>query len=55
VADSTFASELLQFIHDHIHSVGQLEVLLLLRQHPERTWSPEDVSQALRTIPSSAS
>jgi hypothetical protein len=55
VADSTLPAELVRFIHEHIHSVEQLEVLLLLRENPERWWSPEEVSQALRTIPSSAS
>jgi hypothetical protein len=30
----------------HIHSAGQLEVLLLLRAVDDRDWSPEDVARA---------
>lgn len=36
-------------IHQHIDSVEQLEVLLLLHDHGDRDWSAEDVSQELRT------
>lgn len=37
------------FIEKNINSVEQLEVLLLLRQDPEREWTSDSVSQALYT------
>lgn len=40
-----------QLIAEHIESVAQLEVLLLLREHPERVWSSQDVAAELRTAP----
>ena len=42
-----------QFIHTHIHSVEQLEVLLLLRA-AGGTWSGETVARELRISPISA-
>ncbi|XXF78665.1 MarR family transcriptional regulator [Myxococcaceae bacterium GXIMD 01537] len=42
------------FLAEHIGSVEQLEVLLLLRRHPERGWSPEQVARELRIEPGSA-
>jgi hypothetical protein len=38
-----------QFIIDHLNSVAQLEVLLLLRSDAQRDWSGEDVARALYT------
>lgn len=35
-----------QFIAEHVHSAGHLEVLLLLRAVPSREWSVEDVARA---------
>ena len=43
-----------QFVLRHIDSIEQLEVLLLLRAHPDRAYSPEEVSRELRTAPASA-
>jgi len=43
-----------QFIHQHIHSVEQLEVLLLLRSEPQKWWSAAEVSKRLFTIENSA-
>ncbi|MFY0563258.1 hypothetical protein ACN28E_05395 [Archangium lansingense] len=37
-----------RFITDHIDSVEQLEILLLLHQHPERSWTAESVARELR-------
>jgi hypothetical protein len=37
-----------RFIADHIDSVEQLEILLLLYQHPERSWTAESVARELR-------
>lgn len=36
-----------RFIAIHITSVAQLELLLLLRDHPENYWSCEDVAKQL--------
>lgn len=43
-----------RLIADHIDSVEQLEILLLLYQHPERSWSAESVARELRVSPMSA-
>ncbi len=43
-----------RLIADHIDSVEQLEILLLLQQHPERSWSAESVARELRISPLSA-
>lgn len=37
-----------RFILQHINSVEQLEVLLLLAGHPDRVWTAESVSAELR-------
>jgi hypothetical protein len=42
------------FVLKYIHSIEQLEVLLLLRKESDREWSAEDVSATLRTNPVSA-
>ncbi len=47
--------QLARFIESNIHSVEQLEVLLLLLGNPARDWSAEQVSRELRTSPQSAS
>jgi hypothetical protein len=43
-----------RLIADHVKSVEQLEVLLLLRAHPDRDWSGEEVSRTLQSQPESA-
>ncbi len=43
-----------RLIAEHIDSVEQLEILLLLYQHPERSWSEESVARELRISPMSA-
>lgn len=43
-----------RLIADHIDSVEQLEILLLLHQHPERSWTAESVARELRISPLSA-
>ena len=37
-----------KFISNHIHSIVELDVLLLLYNHSEKDWSAEDVNQELR-------
>lgn len=39
------------FVNDHISSVAQLEVLLLLRHAADRSWSIKDLSEEFRTDP----
>lgn len=38
---------LLRFIAEHISSVAQLEVLLLLKEHPGQDWNAEQAARAL--------
>jgi hypothetical protein len=40
-----------QLIARHIHSVEQLEVLLLIRAAPDRDWTVKDISRALVSAP----
>lgn len=42
------------FVAQHIDSVEQLEVLLLVRDHAERRWSADQVAAELRIDPRSA-
>ncbi len=46
--------DLRAFIHAHIHSVEQLEILLLLRRERSRLFTGEDVARELRVHPASA-
>ena len=41
--------EVKHFIHDHISTLDQLEILLLLRGSPERVWSATEISTVLYT------
>jgi hypothetical protein len=41
------------FIHQHMDSVEQLEVLLLLWRTPERGWTSDEVATAVYSHPSS--
>jgi hypothetical protein len=43
-----------EFITDHVRSIEQLEILLLLHKDIERWWSAEGVAEELRTSPRSA-
>lgn len=43
--------EIRRFIDQHVESVAQLEVLLLLKQHPERDWTADDMAKALYAAP----
>ena len=44
---SVFPEAVRSFILEHINSVEQLEVLLLLKNQPDREWTAEAVSQAV--------
>lgn len=45
----SFPDDVRQFVADYIHSVAELEVLLLLKESGDRLWSAEDVGTALYT------
>jgi len=42
-----------QFLYRNVESVEQLEVLILLLEHPDRGWSPDEVARALYSHPAS--
>jgi hypothetical protein len=46
--------EVARFIAEHIDSAEQLEILLLLQRDPDKQWTALDVSQAIYTVPASA-
>jgi hypothetical protein len=48
------APQLQQFIQRHIHSVEQLEVLLLLHDSPSKEWNADEIAQRLYTAPDAA-
>lgn len=45
--------KVVQFILESIDSVEQLEILLLLRRHPNEPWTAQAISQELRSSPTS--
>jgi hypothetical protein len=49
-----FSEEVRQFIADHIDAAEQLEILLLLQRSPDKQWTALEVSQAIYTVPASA-
>ncbi len=53
MSPTSIPPELAQFIRDHIHSVLQLEMLLLMRENPKH-WTPEAIADELRITPQSA-
>ena len=46
-----FPPDVKDFIRQSIHSLAQLEVLLMLRGEPERHWTAEDVAKVLYVQP----
>jgi hypothetical protein len=46
-----FPAEIEQFIAQHIESLAQLELLLLIRKEPERAWSCYDLARQLYVAP----
>lgn len=46
-----FPADVKEFLGQNIHSVAQLEVLLMLRAESERRWSAEDVAKILYVQP----
>jgi hypothetical protein len=43
-----FSRELRSFVADHVHSITQLELLMLLHGDPDRGYTAADASRALR-------
>jgi DNA-binding MarR family transcriptional regulator len=54
VIPPNIAPHVSRLLAEHIDSVEQLEILLLLRGAPERAWSATEVADALYTHPDSA-
>jgi hypothetical protein len=54
VANTGLSEAVKKFIAEHISSVEQLEVLLLLHRRQQQEWSAQEVSQELRIDPASA-
>jgi hypothetical protein len=54
VSGDTVPPEVRQFLAQHIETAEQLEILLLLHRGGEREWTALDVSQAVYTVPASA-
>jgi hypothetical protein len=46
-----FPPPLRQFVADHIGSVGELELLLLLRDDPARAWTAREAAARLHHLP----
>jgi hypothetical protein len=46
-----FDPDLEAFVRAHFHSIWSLELLLLLRAGPDRTWSPDEVVKEMRASP----
>ena len=46
--EPAFSEQIQHFIRDHISSVAQLEILLLLQTNPQQRWKPHDIARELR-------
>jgi hypothetical protein len=46
-----FTPALQTFVREHIASVGELELLLLLRDDPERVWTAHEAAARLHHVP----
>lgn len=53
VAESGVPASVREFVTEHIDSVAQLEVLLLLRAQPNKEWTAREVAAALVIEPES--
>jgi predicted ArsR family transcriptional regulator len=54
VTDASLPPRVQRFLEAHIDSIEKLEVLLLLRNQPSRTWTAGAVAQELRIMEASA-
>jgi hypothetical protein len=48
MSDDGISDRLRRFIAQYIHSVAQLEILLLLHTNPSQAWTPADIARELR-------
>ena len=48
MADQGIPPEVRRFLDQHIRSVAQLELLLLLRTTPQQYWTPDDAAREMR-------
>jgi hypothetical protein len=48
VDDASKTDPVARFLRDHITSVAQLEILLMLQTNPQQTWSPAKIANELR-------
>lgn len=49
--DDAFPADVRAFLAEHISSIAQLEMLLLLRSDPARKWDVAEISKALYATP----
>jgi hypothetical protein len=54
VGDESVSDVVQKFILEHITSVAQLEILLLLQTNPNQSWTPAAVARELRIEPAGA-
>lgn len=54
MTDGHLSAAVRRFVAEHVDSAEQLDILLLLHREPGRTWTALDVSQAIYTVPASA-
>lgn len=54
MAREDIAAPVLNFIREHIESVEQLEILLLLYHQSDRSWTADEIARELRSSPQSA-
>jgi hypothetical protein len=54
MSGGSLSPEGLEFLAKHVDSAEQLDILLLLHREPDRQWKALDVSQAIYTVPASA-
>jgi DNA-binding IclR family transcriptional regulator len=46
--EPTSSDAVRRFLHDHIATVAQLEILLLLQTNPQQNWAPAKIAHELR-------
>ena len=54
MSQAEITPEVRRFITEHVDSAEKLDILLLLHASPEKPWTAHDVSQAVFTVPTSA-
>lgn len=54
MSEGPVSPDVARFISEHIDAAEQLEILLLLHREAGKQWTARDVSQAIYTVPASA-